>query len=118
MYGSSFWTTTFRPRALKRRPREAVVMPLPSPEATPPVTKMNLVSFTTGSDCSRRHRRGGRFGSRSSAGEPSEPIEPTERRDRVDQAREGDGLREEVQDESDGARDPNRIVREDRKSVV
>src|SRR3954462_1975047 len=62
--GWSFWRTTFCPRDAKRRPSEAVVMPLPRPEATPPVTNTYLVcSFTTGPDCSRRrglrcaHRR-------------------------------------------------------------
>src|SRR3954452_1310354 len=56
-YGSSFWRTTFSPRDVKRRPREAVVMPLPRPEATPPVTNTYLVcSFTTEPDCSRRPR--------------------------------------------------------------
>src|SRR5436309_6092194 len=67
-YGSSFWSTTFSPREAKRRPREAVVMPLPSPEATPPVTKMNFVcSFTTGIDCSRRDRRAVAIGLGSSS---------------------------------------------------
>lgn len=31
--------------ALSRRPREAAVMPFPSPDTTPPVTKMYLVSL-------------------------------------------------------------------------
>jgi hypothetical protein len=39
MYGSSFWRVTRRPRDLRRRAREAEVMPFPRPEATPPVTK-------------------------------------------------------------------------------
>src|SRR5674536_99495 len=42
MYGSNFWLATLRPRALSRRPTEAAVMPLPSPETTPPVTKICL----------------------------------------------------------------------------
>src|ERR671923_104975 len=73
---------TFNPRDLKRRPREAVVMPLPSPEATPPVTKMNLVSFTTGSDANRPHRRDRRFASRDRLWEAPETVEPAERRGR------------------------------------
>src|SRR4051794_23433398 len=39
MYGSSFRTETRRPRALSRRPMLAAVMPFPSEEVTPPVTK-------------------------------------------------------------------------------
>src|SRR5215813_9256525 len=39
MYGSNFWTWTLRPRAFRRRPSEAAVMPLPRDETTPPVTK-------------------------------------------------------------------------------
>src|SRR5581483_8774684 len=43
MYGSNFWTCTFRPRAFSRRPSEAAVIPLPRDETTPPVTKTYLV---------------------------------------------------------------------------
>src|SRR5262245_30884477 len=43
-YGSNFWTCTLRPRALSSRPSDAAVMPLPSDDTTPPVTKMNFVS--------------------------------------------------------------------------
>ena len=39
MYGSSLRMETLRPRALSRRPMLAAVMPLPSEEVTPPVTK-------------------------------------------------------------------------------
>src|SRR6187200_3377049 len=39
MYGSSFRMETRRPRALRIRPTLAAVMPLPSEEVTPPVTK-------------------------------------------------------------------------------
>src|SRR5262249_11188433 len=42
-YGSHFWIFTEKPRALRMVPKDAAVMPLPSPERTPPVTKMNLV---------------------------------------------------------------------------
>src|SRR5713226_3489175 len=42
-YGSNFCTCTFSPRALSRRPSEAAVIPLPSEETTPPVTKTYLV---------------------------------------------------------------------------
>src|SRR5437867_5691121 len=41
-YGSNFCTCTFRPRAFSRRPSEAAVIPLPSDETTPPVTKTYL----------------------------------------------------------------------------
>src|SRR5690606_22544237 len=43
MYGSSFCIVTRRPRDLSSRPRDEAVMPFPSDEATPPVTKMCLV---------------------------------------------------------------------------
>src|SRR5262245_65716747 len=39
MYGSSLRMETRRPRALRIRPTLAAVMPLPSEEVTPPVTK-------------------------------------------------------------------------------
>ncbi len=39
MYGSSFRMETFRPRAFSSRPMLAAVIPLPSEEVTPPVTK-------------------------------------------------------------------------------
>src|SRR3977135_2910908 len=39
MYGSSLRMETCRPRALRSRPMLAAVMPLPSEEVTPPVTK-------------------------------------------------------------------------------
>src|SRR6476661_1754965 len=38
-YGSSFSMETARPRLLSKRPTLAAVMPLPSEEVTPPVTK-------------------------------------------------------------------------------
>src|SRR5579859_4601718 len=38
-YGSSFWRETVRWRAFKMLPIEAAVMPFPSEETTPPVTK-------------------------------------------------------------------------------
>src|SRR5256885_8892343 len=44
MYGSSFCIVTRTPRFLSRRPSEDAVSPLPSEEATPPVTKMCLVT--------------------------------------------------------------------------
>jgi hypothetical protein len=49
-YGSSFCIVTRRPRATRRLPRLEAVSPLPSEEATPPVTKMCLVPlpFPTG----------------------------------------------------------------------
>src|ERR1700716_1434781 len=38
-YGSSFWSETDRPRLLRMLPIEAAVIPLPSEDTTPPVTK-------------------------------------------------------------------------------
>src|SRR5579883_1406509 len=43
IYGSSFCMVTEKPRFLRRRPRDAVVMPLPMEETTPPVTRMYFV---------------------------------------------------------------------------
>jgi hypothetical protein len=39
MYGSSLRMETLRPRDLRIRPMLAAVIPLPSEEVTPPVTK-------------------------------------------------------------------------------
>src|SRR5512132_4225682 len=47
-YGSNFCTCTLSPRALSRRPSEAAVMPLPSEDTTPPVTKTYFVGSLTG----------------------------------------------------------------------
>jgi hypothetical protein len=49
-YGSSFCMVTFRPREVSRRPSEEAVRPLPSDEATPPVTKMCLVCWLSVTD--------------------------------------------------------------------
>src|SRR5258706_12978251 len=38
-YGSSFWSETLRWRAFRMFPSDAAVIPLPSEETTPPVTK-------------------------------------------------------------------------------
>src|SRR3989441_9464356 len=38
-YGSSFWSETLRWRAFRMFPMDAAVIPLPSEETTPPVTK-------------------------------------------------------------------------------
>jgi hypothetical protein len=38
-YGSSFWRETLRWRAFRMFPIDAAVMPFPSEETTPPVTK-------------------------------------------------------------------------------
>src|SRR5688572_23137451 len=43
-YGSSFCMVTRRPRDLSSRPRLEAVRPLPSDDATPPVTKTCLVT--------------------------------------------------------------------------
>src|SRR3989344_1802937 len=41
-YGSIFTRFTERPRAVKSFPIEAVAIPLPTPDMTPPTTKMYL----------------------------------------------------------------------------
>ena len=41
-YGSSFWRVTEMERLLRMVPIEAAVIPLPSEETTPPVTKTYL----------------------------------------------------------------------------
>ncbi len=43
MYGSSFWMVTVKPRACSSLAKEALTMPLPKLEVTPPVTKMYFV---------------------------------------------------------------------------
>jgi hypothetical protein len=43
MYGSSFWMMTEKPRATRSFAREEEMIPFPSEDVTPPVTKMNLV---------------------------------------------------------------------------
>ena len=40
--GVQLLAATLRPRHFSSRPREAAVMPLPRPETTPPVTKINF----------------------------------------------------------------------------
>src|ERR1035437_6733931 len=47
MYGSSLRTETARPRALRRRPTLAAVMPFPSEDVTPPVTKTYFAMWLT-----------------------------------------------------------------------
>src|SRR5215207_5591558 len=47
-YGSNFCIETRKPRATSSLPRLAAVRPLPSQEATPPVTKRCLVNLTRG----------------------------------------------------------------------
>src|SRR3954468_15801014 len=59
-YGSSFCMTTRRPRAVSRLPRLEAVRPLPSEEATPPVTKMCRVSRAV---AAKAGSRGGSVGS-------------------------------------------------------
>src|SRR4029078_8181175 len=100
MYGSSFWIATFSPRDLKRRPSEAVVMPLPRPEATAPVTKMNFgCAFTTGDERSTGSRAAAAVsvadvsaGPSFSRRETSERVEPPQRRPRLDHPRERGGF--------------------------
>src|SRR6185503_1331633 len=52
-YGSNFCTCTLRPRAFSRRPSDAAVMPFPSDETTPPVTKTYLVTMRRPLPCQR-----------------------------------------------------------------
>src|SRR5215217_6141539 len=122
-YGSSFWSATRSPRALNSRPSEAVVIPLPSPEATPPVTKTNFGCFcTSGGHASRGTRRDARdpsidldfFRGRLPAAairSPSEPVDPPERWNRLDGAGERERLGEDVQCDARDGRDRRRPSR-------
>src|SRR5438309_10933700 len=109
MYGSSFWRVVRSPRDLKRRPREAVVMPLPRPEATPPVTKMYFgCVVTSGGHANRAPRRLPGFGPNSVGsgrlfpiGRASRTIEPPKGRGGVDRPGESDGLGRHVQSDAD-----------------
>src|SRR5688572_14486179 len=47
---------TLTPRLLINRPNDAVVMPLPTDETTPPVTKMYLGIWSSSKGHVRRHR--------------------------------------------------------------
>src|SRR5664280_3509516 len=60
IYGSSFRTETARPRALRRRPMLAAVMPFPSEEVTPPVTKTYsaIARFSSGGFSNSNDGRG------------------------------------------------------------
>src|SRR6478735_3314149 len=67
--------TTRSPRAVSRLPRLEAVRPLPSEEATPPVTKMCRVSRTAAAKaCSRGHLRRSRGDEVREAGDDQEPI--------------------------------------------
>src|SRR5438876_8797276 len=63
MYGSSLRTATEMPRLLSSRPSEATVMPLPTDETTPPLTKMYLDTFRPPESWHRpiEHKRIGAF---------------------------------------------------------
>src|SRR5260370_2239132 len=77
-YGSSFWSETLRWRAFRMFPSDAAVIPLPSEETTPPVTKTYFdigdlqggFSNLTGSEprpnisCRRSYPLGSALGSR------------------------------------------------------
>ena len=43
MYGSNFCAATLRPRDFSNRPKDAAVIPFPSPDTTPPVTNIYFV---------------------------------------------------------------------------
>src|SRR5699024_8319876 len=45
IYGSNFCKVTFSPRFLSNRPNDAAVIPFPSDDTTPPVTKIYLVNL-------------------------------------------------------------------------
>src|SRR5688500_717291 len=87
-------------------------MPLPSPEATPPVTKMNLVSFTTGIDSNRPDRQDRGLRSSNLVRQAPEVVEPPERGDRLDGPGERDGLREHVETDHDERRGDQPRLRE------
>src|SRR3954452_12285008 len=85
MYGSSFRTETRRPRALSRRPMLAAVMPFPSEEVTPPVTKTYFAmgrasggfSNATDSGPPKSNRSGPHGVGRGSGREPLTPSSVT-----------------------------------------
>ena len=47
IYGSNFCIVTEKPRAFSRRPSDAAVIPFPSPETTPPVTKTYFTGISS-----------------------------------------------------------------------
>src|SRR6266571_4363135 len=102
------------PRDFRSRPMEAAVMPLPRPDATPPVTKTYFArSLTTGLDGIRKARMEHAFGSRVRHGggfvrhgQAPETVEPTQRRHGIDDPRQRDGLRERVHDQDEPEGDP------------
>src|SRR5439155_14956138 len=108
-----------RPRDFRSRPMEAAVMPLPRPDATPPVTKTYFArSLTTGLDGIRKARMEHAFGSRVRHGggflphgQAPETVEPAQRRHGIDDPRQRDGLRERVhdQDEPESDREPKGV---------
>src|SRR5215213_4015856 len=56
-YGSSFCIVTRSPRCLSRLPNDDAVSPLPSEEATPPVTNRCLVIWFLDSAAAKVHSR-------------------------------------------------------------
>src|SRR5690242_509715 len=91
MYGSSFCMVTRRPRALRRRPSEEAVMPLPRELATPPVTKM---CFVTGQ---QRTASPDPLRGRSVARAATEAVEPPQRGRGLDPPAERHELAQHVQ---------------------
>src|SRR5581483_3373031 len=53
MYGSSFSRHTETPRPRSSRPSDATVIPLPTDDTTPPLTKMYLVTLASLRGCAR-----------------------------------------------------------------
>src|SRR4051812_12935114 len=53
IYGSSFISETETPRLFSSLPREATVMPLPTDDTTPPLTKMYRVTSAPSKDQAR-----------------------------------------------------------------
>src|SRR3954462_706087 len=86
MYGSKFCIWTFSPRALRSRPSELAVMPLPSDETTPPVTKTDFGG-----------RRGERPWAAGGALGAPQALEARNERGAVAQLVQGAGLAEEVE---------------------
>src|SRR3954466_2678635 len=86
-YGSNFCTCTFMPRAFSRRPSEAAVMPFPSEETTPPVTK----TYFGGRRATTGAPAGPGGGGTGPLGAP-QPVEAGEDRRAFDQLAERTGL--------------------------
>src|SRR5271157_1313748 len=86
MYGSSLHMVTARPRALRRRPRDDAVSPLPRELETPPVTKTNLLTGYHLGGPRRAARTAGLAGALPKVSRPLRPPGGTARPEGVSRA--------------------------------